>query len=129
MMTRAEQILIAKTTAFTLYQLENNILFFEYKDKIVIQLSDVKEAFDLYVEHSNNMTCKVLLAFGPFSSISLEARRYAENKKMPTPAQAVIIRNLAQRILAKFYQVFRKDEHPLKFFSDMDAALQWLERV
>jgi hypothetical protein len=69
----------------------------------------------------------VLLAFGQFSSISVEARKHAEAKSMPTPAQAVIIKNLAQRILAKFYHLFRKDDHPLKFFSNIEEALTWLD--
>jgi hypothetical protein len=47
---------------------------------------------------------------------------------MPTPARAIIIKNLAQRMLAKFYQIFRKDRHPLQFFSEIKAALVWLKQ-
>ncbi|NOQ74828.1 MAG: hypothetical protein GQ574_22630 [Crocinitomix sp.] len=123
------KIKIVETKAFTLYRLENNILFFDYLNNIVINLDDIKEAFDLFIEHSEGMSFKVLLAFGQFSSISAEARKYAENKSMPTPAQAFIIRNLAQRMLAKFYHVFRKDDHPLKFFGKVEEALLWLESI
>jgi hypothetical protein len=56
----------------------------------------------------------------------LEARKYAENKKMPTPAQAIIIRGLAQRMLVRFYKILRKDSHPLIFFGNTDDALSWL---
>ena len=117
---------IAKTKAFDLYTLKNKVLFFDYRDDITIELDDVKEAFDLYIEHSDNHSYKVLLAFGEFSSIDVNARNYAENKQMPTPAQAIVIKNLAQRMLAKFYKMLRKDSHPLKFFGNTDDAISWL---
>jgi len=118
---------IASTKAFVLYRLENKVLFFDYHNNITIELEDVKEAFELYVEHSEEYTYKVMLVFGKFSSITSEARKYAENKRMPTPAQAVIIQNLAQRMFARFYKMFRKDSHPLQFFGSLDEALPWLE--
>ena len=123
-----DKIAIAETKAFTLYVLDNNVLFFDYRNNITIVLNDVKEAFDLYIEHSENNSYKVLLAFGQFSSIDVDARVYAENKKMPAPAQAIVIRNLAQRILAKLYKILRKDSHPLKFFGNTDDAISWLNK-
>ena len=121
-----DKIAIAETKAFTLYVLENNVLFFDYRNNIDVDMDDVKEAFDLYLEHSENNSYKVLIAFGQYSSIDVDARNYAENKKMPTPAQAIVIRNLAQRMLAKFYKILRKDSHPLKFFGNTDDAISWL---
>ena len=129
MKTDLEKIALTETKAFTLYRLDNKVLFYDYKDNIVIDLKDVKEAFNLYIEHSENESRKVLLAFGQFSSIDLDARKYAENKLMPTPAQAIVIRNLAQRMLARFYKTLRKDSHPLKFFSNTQDALSWLETL
>ncbi|MCJ8288790.1 MAG: hypothetical protein HRT58_02060 [Crocinitomicaceae bacterium] len=128
MIVDINRITLTETKAFTLYGLENKILFFDYRDNITIELDDVKEAFDLYIEHSENHTCKVLLVFGQYSTIEVEARKYAESKKMPTPAQAIVIRNLAQRMLAKFYKTLRKDSHPLKFFGNTDDAISWLEQ-
>ncbi|MDB0037873.1 hypothetical protein N9F08_00770 [bacterium] len=124
-----QKISITETKAFKLYQMEGNVLFFDYKNNITIELEDVKEAFDLYIEHSENFTCKVLISMGEYSTIEVDARNYVENKKMPTPAQAVIIRNLAQRMIARFYQLLRKDSHPLKFFGNTENALSWLETI
>ncbi|MFK7783644.1 MAG: hypothetical protein AB8B56_00940 [Crocinitomicaceae bacterium] len=121
--------LITDTKAFSLYRLEGGVLFFDYRDNIVVEIDDVKLAFDLYVEHSNNYSMKVLLAFGEFSSITVEARKHAENKSMPTPAQAVVVRNLSQRMLARFYHLLRKDKHPLKFVKNVEEGLSWLDSV
>ncbi|MDG1333541.1 MAG: hypothetical protein P8P74_14490 [Crocinitomicaceae bacterium] len=120
---------MAETKVFTLYSLEEGVLFFDYHDNINIELDDVKEAFSLFVKHSNNCTFKVLLAFGQFSTIDVEARKYAENKSMPTPAQAIVIRNLSQRMLARFYHLLRKDKHLLKFVRSVDEGLTWLMTI
>ena len=121
-----DKIAITETKAFTLYALENKVLFFDYRNNITIDLDDVKEGFDLYLKHSENNSYKVLLAFGQNSSIEVEARKHAENKKMPTPAQAIVIKNLAQRMFARFYKILRKDDHPLKFFGNTEDAISWL---
>lgn len=123
------KVQIAETKAFVLYRLKGKILFFDYHNNINIELSDVKEAFDLYVKHSEGCSFKVLLAFGQFSTIDVDARRYAENKSMPTPAQAVVVLNLSQRMLARFYHLLRKDEHPLKFVKTVDEGLKWLHTI
>ncbi len=120
---------IAETKALRLYRMEGEVLFFDYKNNITVELEDVKKAFDLYVEHSENFTCKVLISLGQFSTFEVDARNYAENKIMPTPAQAVVIRNLGQRMLARFYQLLRKDSHPLKFFGNTEDAIDWLESI
>ena len=129
MANRENYIFITRTKAFTLYDVENDILLFDYFRDIEIELDDVVEAFDLYEQHSKNYTRKVLIAFGPFATIEVEARKYAENKVMPTPAQAIVIRNLAQRMIARFYQLLRKDEHPLKFFDNEEKAISWLKAI
>jgi hypothetical protein len=128
MLQELDDLVICKTEAFELKCLGDDILHFEYYDNLVITIEHVTLAYDLYLAHSNQNQMKVLLSFGEFSSITTEARQYAEKKVMPTPAQAIIIKNLAQRMLAKFYQIFRKDRHPLQFFSEIKAALVWLKQ-
>jgi hypothetical protein len=67
-----------------------------------------------------------LIVFGKFATIDVEARKYNENKSMPTPALAVVLHNLAQRMIGRFYQLLRKDDHPLQFFKNKQDALIWL---
>lgn len=122
------KIKLTETKALELYRLDDGVLFFDYRNNITVDIEDVKLAFDLYVEYSENSTLKVLIALGEFSSITSEARRYSEAKKMPTPAQAIVIKSLAQRILVKFYGLLRRDSHPFKYFSNIDEALNWLRK-
>ena len=121
--------LICEEKAFKLYLLPDAILHYEYFDEQVIQLADVQRAFELYELNGEANTRKVLLSFGQYASISTEARLYSEKIEMHTPAQAIIIQNLAHRILARFYHIFRKDNHPLKFFSDKKSAIEWLNHI
>ena len=123
------KVLIKEARAFVLYRLEGDILFFDYHNNMNVELSDVKEAFDLYAEHSQGYSLKVLIGFGKFSTIEVDARKYSEDKVMPTPAQAIVLHNLAQRMIGRFYQLLRKDKHPLKFFKNENEALSWLKTV
>ena len=117
---------VTKTKAFLLSEIEDDILFYEYYDNILITLDDIKEAYAFYEELAGINRKKVLISFGAYTSISVEAREFAEKVEMPAIAQAMIIKNLAHRILTKFYNLFRKDQHPLKFFKNIEDAKKWL---
>jgi len=124
-----QRTLLEETKAFNLYRLEGKILFFDYHSNVIIQLSDVKKAFELYEQYSENYSFKVLLGFGQYTTIEVDARKYSENNAIPTPAEALVIRNLAHRIIARFYDILRKSKHPLKIFKNMEDALRWLRSI
>jgi hypothetical protein len=42
MTEKQEKVLISEERAFTLYRLEGCILFFDYRDNILVELEDVK---------------------------------------------------------------------------------------
>lgn len=113
--------------AFQLLLIDDDVLHYKYKDDLLVTLEDVRLAYRLYEKHGNNYKRKVLLSFGAYTSIQPSARDYSEKIEMPTPAQAIVIKNLAQRILAKFYKMIRRDKHPLSFFSNENAAISWLK--
>lgn len=120
---------LADTQAFQLRELDRAVLRFDYRDNYTVELEDVKEAFRLYELHSPHHAHKVLIVFGKYTTMEVDARKYTEQKDMPTPAQAVVIQGLAQRMIARFYVLLRKNTHPLKFFNNPEDALTWLRTV
>ncbi len=120
---------LTESRAFQLKELEGGILCFDYREDFTVELEDVQDAFRLYEEFSPDHSHKVLIIFGKFTLMELNARKYSEQKDMPTPAQAVVIHGLAQRLIARFYILVRKNTHPLKFFGNSEDALSWLRTI
>ena len=65
---------------------------------------------------------------GEFVSISKEARINAKTIEEETPvlASALIIKNLAHKILAEYYYKFNRPKRPLKLFKSIETAEKWL---
>ncbi len=120
---------LIETKSFRLKEIEGHILRFDYHDDVTVELEDIMEAFAAFEQYSPDLSHKVLVVFGKYTLMEVDARTYAEGKEMYTPAQAIVIRNLAQRMLARFYTRLRKNTHPLRFFNNVEDALDWLRTV
>lgn len=120
---------LLETKSFRLKEMEGHILRFDYHDDVMVELEDVIEAFEVFEQYSPDLSHKVLIVFGKYTLMEVDARCYAEGKDMRTPAQAIVIQNLAQRLLARFYIKLRKNTHPLRFFTNVEDALIWLRTV
>ena len=72
---------------------------------------------------------KVLVEMGLHATVSAEAREYAQENKLPAVAEALVLYSLPQRLLFKFYSMFRKQSHPLAIFKDYESAEAWLKSI
>lgn len=83
---------------------------------------------DAYNEFTGNQKRKFVFEGGEFVSISKEAMENALliEEKAPMGITAVVIRNLAQKLVAEFYYKVRKPKQPYKVFKDFDKAIAWL---
>lgn len=63
-----------------------------------------------------------------FLSSSKDAAKHAKNveKKAPISMKVLVVQNLAQRILAKFYYKIHKPINPYKVCSSFDEATRWI---
>lgn len=64
---------------------------------------------------------------GPFISMTKEARKNAKviEGKAPIICTAMIIKNLAQRLIADFYFHLNIKVHPTKIFKQKEDAIKW----
>lgn len=96
---------------------------------MLIEVSDFEETRKVYEDLSQGKPLKFIVVFPPFSSATADARKWAEENQVTCKAEAIIFHSLAQRILIRFYLIFRKQNHPVKIFTEQSEALNWLNNL
>ena len=90
------------------------------------QLLGISDAMEIL---SNNKPKAILSVAGQYGSITPEARKLDLHKDAGyTLALALVIKELAQRILANFYFKIKKVDYPVKTFKSEDEATTWLHQ-
>lgn len=92
---------------------------------------EVQEGFlQLYSQVNPGKDVPFVFEGGEFITVSKEAidNAYELEFRAPLSASALVVKNLAQRIMADFYYKFKKTYKPVKVFRELDDAIQWLEQ-
>ncbi|MCB9224145.1 MAG: hypothetical protein H6582_08225 [Crocinitomicaceae bacterium] len=118
---------IIRTNKAVIEQIDHQLLYVKYHDNIVIEPEDLEEAYLVILHITNEQPFKVASDLGRDTTISSAARKRAEELKINAIAEAIVFHSLAQRLLVKFYWMFRSKEHPIKVFQSKDEALLWLK--
>lgn len=118
---------VIETRVVTL-QVKDNVFVVRYKDNVVADLDEVKEIYTYHNQLVHGKTLRVMLNFGKYTSLTKEAREYAQNVKIPAIAEAMVVSNLAQRLIMNFYTMYRKIDNPLKVFKTEEEAFKFLEK-
>lgn len=115
---------------FDIVDLDDGIFHIYYHDNSLLTEIDFRESLEAYDEIRKGKKFKTLVELGIYTSITPEAREYAQSKmKIEAKAEAIVINGLAQRLLVRVYQVFRKQEHPSKVFNSKEKAFEWLHSI
>lgn len=63
-----------------------------------------------------------------FASITKEAREnaIAMEDTVPISSSAIVVKNLAQKIIADYYYKFNRPKNPYSVFKKFDQAIDWL---
>ena len=125
--TNSKHIIESKTV--NVYALDEDTLLFEYKRDTLIELADLKYAYDQYSELTKHKLHKVIIDFPQFTSLTAQAREYAVASQLPAIAEAIVFKTLSQRITARFYYMFNAKKHPVKVFTQREQAIEWLEHI
>ena len=108
---------------------EPNIFHVRYNDNAIIDVEDFEETRAAFIEYQGEKELKFLVEFPEFVSITPEARKWAEERQVRAVAEAVVFKGLPQRILLRFYLMFRKQNHLVKTFSEVEKAVDWLRSI
>ena len=115
--------------------LDSGIIVLQYKPDYEVELEDVKQVEQAFIELSSNGDIYCLMdTSGRFNNYTNEAQKFlskeasiVQNKKIK--GSAVVIDNLPNRLLAQFFSKFFKPEFPMKIFSNQDGGKVWLKEL
>jgi hypothetical protein len=126
-MSNSSTVEIIKNANSTIRMLDSEIFYVLYDKGIVISVDDFEETAAVYNEISEGRKLKFLVEFPAFITATADARKWAENNQVDAKAEAIVFSNLSQRLLIRFYILMRKQNHPVKVFSNKTSAQNWLE--
>jgi hypothetical protein len=120
---------IVITDKFEAKIIENHIFHIFFFDKICLTVADIKISFDVYKLFSKGKKLKVIVEFGKLVTIDDDAREYAEANQIPAIAEALIMKSIANRVIAIMYFKFRLQKHPVKIHSSLEKGIEWLNSI
>ena len=123
------QILKQEETSITTIKLRSDgIVHVHMKDNIVFGLDEQREHLYACLQFVNGIKYPFMFTAGDYVNITKEARENAKkiDALLPRIGVALIVENLAYKLIAEFYQKFHKPELPTKIFSSEDKAVEWL---
>jgi len=117
------------TTRTAQLSFDGVLLTCELLDEKDIDADDVQENNEAAMQLVNGQRFLSLVISAPYTSITHEGRREADriNDYSNTIAQAIVTKNLANRIMGNFLLRFHRPSCPCRLFNDKTSALEWLK--
>lgn len=103
----------------------DDIFYAFYKPETLNEVEHVEIVFDAYKELAKVNPLKVIIEFATLATVSKEARDYIENHKVEAICEAIVITELAQRLIINFYFKIKSHKHPSKAFKNVKNAIAW----
>lgn len=99
-----------------------------YKSGSVIDVNIQNRVRDAAFSLSGNKKMPCLFEAGEYVTLTKEARANAIDSEdnFPALASAVIVQNLAYKMIADFYYKINKPKQPFKVFRNIEDAITWL---
>lgn len=113
--------------------IDSGFILLKYKPDYEVEIEDVKELEKVLIEISDNGDIYCLMdTSGRLNNYSHEAQKFLSNdasivKQNKIKGSAIVIDNLPNRLLARFFSKFYKPKFPMKIFRNKEDALSWLE--
>ena len=104
----------------------DGVFIAEWAANTKLEKEDFETVVDIYDELSDGALWKVMHVFPKTTTVSSSGRSYAEKREKPAGAEAFVIGSRLQRNLFRFYRKFRSVEYPMREFSNVEDALEWL---
>lgn len=110
---------------------EDGIVVLEFCDHIELDVKEAKELLQATKEISGGKKVLILNVAGKQTTATSAARDFAASPEAVeyTLAEAYVVNNLPQKIIANFYINFHKPLVPTKIFNNTEAAILWLKSL
>ena len=108
---------------------DDGVIHVFYKDYTEIDVPTQMDAHFTFVELTSGKPSRFIIEAGDYCSITKEAREnaYTLEDISPMRATAVVVNNIAYKLIADFYIKFTKPKFPYKVFNSFDKAITWLK--
>ena len=126
---KLQQTEIMKFEDFEISMLDDDVIYMHYFEDTYVKGDQIEAGFAAHDYFKVSDQVKRIVHCEKNVSVSSEARELVQKMGRPAAAEAYIIPELHQKILFKLYHMFRKRNHPLKAFDNVEQALQWLHKV
>jgi len=119
----------------TIRKIADDIIILENKDDFDLELADAIQINAAYEKLANGSPVySILNTAQSFNSFSREAQEYLARtapfvQSNLLAASAIVVTNLPNRLLAKFFINFYKPAYPIKITSDVKEAEAWLKEL
>jgi hypothetical protein len=117
---------IIKNKNSTAELIDDRIFYLNYHAGSYSEVTDFEEGCEAFEILTQGRPIRVLVEMGRHANLSSDAREFAQANKKPAMAEALVLHSLPQRLIFNFYVRFRKQDHPIKIFSDFNLAKDWL---
>lgn len=109
----------------------NNIMYVTFKDDCVLDIDLQMKLLDSYNKITEGKLTRFIFLANENVTITKEARDNAIliEDISPLGASAIIVTNLAYKLIANFYLKFNKPKRPYKVFDNEQAAVEWLNSI
>jgi hypothetical protein len=109
----------------------NDIVYVLFKDNCILDIPLQLRLLDYYINITERKLMRFIFLAAEGVTITKEARDNAiliEEQSM-VGASALIVNNLAYKIIANFYMKVNKPKRPLKAFGNEEDAIKWLNTI
>ncbi|MDP1803174.1 MAG: hypothetical protein Q8L81_17565 [Bacteroidota bacterium] len=108
----------------------DDVVYIHTFEDAAIEIPEIDELNKNLRDLVEDRPCYLIVIPGIGSISSPEARKYAAKQKGKNIiAEAIIINNLAIRLLANFYMKVNRPEQKIKLFSNEISALAWVHSL
>lgn len=106
---------------------ENGVGQMHFKDGIILDVPEQMVHLEALIKIADGKKMPFVVTAGKHVNITPEARDNAIliEDISPVAATAVVVQNLAYRLIADFYLKINKPKTPYKVFTDEKAAFDW----
>lgn len=106
----------------------DNVLHYYIKENAFITMDDIGEILEIVRDWGASNKYLHLFESGYNATVDTEVREWASssNQNHYTVADAILVKNMAQRLIGNFYIRFNQPVKPTKLFTSKKEAIDWL---
>lgn len=109
---------------------DDGIIHVFYKEHTELDVKLQLEMLDVYIQLCGNKQYPFIFEAEEYITVTKEARDNALSleDQSPLSMSAILVKNLAHKLIADFYLKINKPRRPYKVFKDFQEGINWLKQ-